>query len=95
MAAIVNTVREEVAVATRRSAGGVATNSTITSACTLVGTGQALAATETTIMQTKSGPAAGAIAEAIGSGPTSRQLLSNAVQQGVEDALLDRLEKVN
>jgi hypothetical protein len=46
-------------------------------------------------MQTKSGPAAGAIAEAIGSGPTSRQLLSNAVQQGVEDALLDRLEKVN
>jgi len=48
-------------------------------------------AAETTIIQTKSGTTAETIAEAIGSDSTSRQLMSNAVQQGVEDALLDRV----
>ena len=53
-------------------------------------------AAETTILQTRSGTATAtqAIAESIGSESISRQLLSNAVQQGAEDALLDRVEDV-
>lgn len=52
-----------------------------------------VSAAETTIIQTKSGSAARTIAEAIGSESVSRQLLSNSVQQGAEDALLDRVEE--
>lgn len=48
-------------------------------------------AAETTIIQSKSGTAVETIAEAIGSESVSRQLLSNSVQQGAEDALLDRV----
>ena len=55
-------------------------------------------AAETTILQTRSGTSTAtttqAIAESIGSESISRQLLSNAVQQGAEDALLDRVEDV-
>jgi hypothetical protein len=51
-------------------------------------------AAETATVHTKVSTAAEAITKAIGSESTSQQLLSNAVQQGVEDALLDRVEGV-
>ena len=118
MATIVNSVRQEVVVASRASAGGAASGSTVSCAGTLatrVGAGEVLAvngkyivlqydetdgpltrstSAETATVHTKVSTAAEAITKAIGSESTSRQMLSNAVQQGVEDALLDRVEGV-